>query len=57
MHCTVVYVHTYVCKYVHVQHKATLPLPLKITEIILFTELGIVIKNQKKIKNEFQIQV
>ena len=24
MHCTVVYVHTYVCKYIHVLYKATL---------------------------------
>ena len=24
MHCTVVYVHTYVCKYIHVRYKATI---------------------------------
>ena len=41
----------------NIQPVSTVPLPIKNYGNNLYTELGIVIKNQNKYKNEFQIQV
>ena len=49
------YIHMYVSAYTY-GIRLHYTFPFKITEIILYTEFGIVIENQKK-KNEFQIQV